>query len=72
MITAHSSVFFVCFSSWRLLFFFAQGAFSQGRTRTTLRTLTPEAKKGEVQGSRDSWMYPYQRTPMGNPYISPK
>ena len=21
--------------------------------------------------SRDSWMYPYQRTPMGNPYISP-
>ena len=19
--------------------------------------------------SRDSWMYPYQRTPMGNPYI---
>ena len=19
----------------------------------------------------DSWMYPYQRTPMGNPYISP-
>ena len=22
-------------------------------------------------GSGDSWMYPYQRTPMGNPYISP-
>ena len=22
-------------------------------------------------GSRDSWMFPYQRTPMGNPYISP-
>ena len=21
--------------------------------------------------SGDSWMYPYQRTPMGNPYISP-
>ena len=21
--------------------------------------------------SRDSWMYPYQRTPMGNPYLSP-
>ena len=24
-----------------------------------------------VSHSRDSWMYPYQRTPMGNPYISP-
>ncbi len=24
-----------------------------------------------VLGSGDSWMYPYQRTPMGNPYISP-
>ena len=23
------------------------------------------------QISGDSWMYPYQRTPMGNPYISP-
>ena len=23
------------------------------------------------QLSGDSWMYPYQRTPMGNPYISP-
>ena len=23
----------------------------------------------EVSGG--SWMYPYQRTPMGNPYISP-
>ena len=23
------------------------------------------------QSSGDSWMYPYQRTPMGNPYISP-
>ena len=22
-------------------------------------------------GSGDSWMYPYQRTPMGNPYVSP-
>ena len=21
--------------------------------------------------SGDSWMYPYQRTPVGNPYISP-
>ena len=21
--------------------------------------------------SGDSWMYPYKRTPMGNPYISP-
>ena len=21
--------------------------------------------------SEDSWMYPYQGTPMGNPYISP-
>ena len=21
--------------------------------------------------SRDSWMYPYQRTPMGNPNVSP-
>ena len=21
--------------------------------------------------SGDIWMYPYQRTPMGNPYISP-
>ena len=21
--------------------------------------------------SGDSWIYPYQRTPMGNPYISP-
>ena len=24
-----------------------------------------------LQVSGDSWMYPYQRTPMGNPYISP-
>ena len=24
-----------------------------------------------VYDSGDSWMYPYQRTPMGNPYISP-
>ena len=24
-----------------------------------------------LQLSGDSWMYPYQRTPMGNPYISP-
>ena len=23
------------------------------------------------QESGDSWMYPYQRTPMGNPYVSP-
>ncbi len=23
-----------------------------------------------IQQSGDSWMYPYQRTPMGNPYIS--
>ena len=23
------------------------------------------------ENSGDSWMYPYQRTPMGNPYISP-
>ena len=23
---------------------------------------------GDMSG--DSWMYPYQRTPMGNPYIS--
>ena len=26
-------------------------------------------KRGCFSG--DSWMYPYQRTPMGNPYISP-
>ena len=25
----------------------------------------------ELVSSGDSWMYPYQRTPMGNPYISP-
>ena len=23
------------------------------------------------QHSEDSWMYPYQRTPMGNPYVRP-
>ncbi len=30
-------------------------------------------KTGWMHGlkSGDSWMYPYQRTPMGNPYISP-
>ena len=28
-----------------------------------------EFAKGLTSG--DSWMYPYQRTPMGNPYISP-
>ena len=26
---------------------------------------------GKPHQSGDSWMYPYQRTPMGNPYISP-
>ena len=25
----------------------------------------------QEQDSWDSWMYPYQRTPMGNPYIGP-
>ena len=24
-----------------------------------------------VAGSGDSWMYPYQRTPMGNPFLGP-
>ena len=24
-----------------------------------------------MQFSGDSWMYPYQRTPIGNPYINP-
>ena len=29
-------------------------------------------KHGETNVmSGDGWMYPYQRTPMGNPYISP-
>ena len=27
--------------------------------------------KARLPLSGDSWMYPYQRTPMGNPYISP-
>ena len=27
--------------------------------------------EAQVHVSGDSWMYPYQRTPMGNPYISP-
>ncbi len=30
-----------------------------------------DATYGSVWISGDSWMYPYQRTPMGNPYISP-
>ena len=31
-----------------------------------------EGQGGELGNiSGDSWMYPYQRTPMGNPYISP-
>ena len=27
--------------------------------------------RGNYDFSGVSWMYPYQRTPMGNPYISP-
>ena len=30
--------------------------------------LSPFTKTSQ---SGDGWMYPYQRTPMGNPYISP-
>ena len=26
---------------------------------------------GTSLASEDSWMYPYQRSPVGNPYISP-
>ena len=28
-------------------------------------------RKQTLLDSGDSWMYPYQRAPMGNPYISP-
>ena len=31
----------------------------------------PPKKKHQRWKSGDSWMYPYQRTPMGNPYIRP-
>ena len=29
------------------------------------------SENSKTSDSGDSWMYPYQRTPMGNPYISP-
>ena len=35
------------------------------------RNQATDEKKPAGQQSGDSWMYPYQRTPMGNPYISP-
>ena len=37
---------------------------------TTMNQQCPSKKC--LVGSGDSWMYPYQRTPMGNPYKSPK
>ena len=30
----------------------------------------PHQQKSTLPESGDSWMYPYQRTPMGNPYIN--
>ena len=37
----------------------------------TSKELAPHQKKS-LHVSRDHWVYPYQRTSMGNPYISPE
>ena len=67
---------FQCYVNYTGGFFIKNGGFPRGHP--------PSAKKkrsGAWPGgiplllpcdiSGDSWMYPYQRTPMGNPYISP-
>ncbi len=46
---------------WRL------GSFREVEVTSHKETM----EKEQTYSSRDSWMYPYQRTPMGNPYISP-
>ena len=55
-----------CLQLWEL----CQGVAIEGILRST-QGLPYQPEEGHIKDSGDSWMYPYQRTPMGNPYISP-
>ena len=62
---------YICSFPWWLLSDLEVFSFSERTAGQSHEHLPEAASQGVISLSGDSWMYPYQRTPIGNPYISP-